>query len=222
MSLLKAIIFDMDGVLTDSEPLHQKAELLVLKKYNIKVPLTEWKKFKGRTSLAIFTYILKNFAKRPLRVQELISYEKNTYVKIASSSIKLFPGARLFIKRARKMFDKLALTTSGHRQSQKMVFDKFALHSFFDLVITVEDIVNGKPDPEPYLKTVKKLGISAARCLVVEDSVNGVISAKRAGCIVIGITHTFSRNKLKKAGADYIVRDFQEMSYLIKNLLKYK
>ncbi|MEK7580147.1 MAG: HAD family phosphatase [Patescibacteria group bacterium] len=220
MSLLKAIIFDMDGVITDSEPLHQESELLTLKKYNIKVPLSEWKNFKGRTSLSIFAYIVKKFAKHPLVPEELVSYTRVVYHKIATGKIKIFPGVKLFIKWSRKAFNKVALTTSSHKETQQLVFDKFALSSFFDLVITAEDIVNGKPNPEPYLKTIKRLKLPAEQCLVIEDSVNGVISAKKAGCMVIGITNTFSANKLKKAGADYVVKNFKEISQLVKNLLK--
>ena len=68
------------------------------------------------------------------------------------------------------------------------MFELLGLGSFFDAVVTVEDVINGKPHPEPYLRVVEKLGVPASKCLVIEDAVNGIYSAKEAGCRTVGLT----------------------------------
>jgi beta-phosphoglucomutase-like phosphatase (HAD superfamily) len=78
-------------------------------------------------------------------------------------------------------------------------------------VITGDDIQHGKPHPEPYIKTIRALQLPAERCVVIEDSVYGIIAAKEAGCRVVGITTSFSEEKLLNAGADMVVNSFSSL-----------
>ena len=90
----------------------------------------------------------------------------------------------------------------------------FNLRPFFSTITTGEDIIKGKPHPEPYLKTAEKLGVAPPNALVIEDSVNGVRSGKAAGCRVIAITTTFPRESLMEVQADYVVDSFAELEQL--------
>jgi beta-phosphoglucomutase-like phosphatase (HAD superfamily) len=81
-----------------------------------------------------------------------------------------------------------------------------------------EDVKKGKPDPEIYLLAAKKLKYKSSECLVIEDALNGVIAAKKAGCKVIGITTSFSKNILKKSGADYVVNNYRELTKIVKKI----
>ena len=91
----------------------------------------------------------------------------------------------------------------------------FNLSPFFSTIITGEDIINGKPHPEPYLKTAEKLAVPTANALVIEDSLNGVRSGKAAGCPVIAITTSFPRELLMELQADYVVDSFAELERLL-------
>jgi HAD superfamily hydrolase (TIGR01509 family) len=131
--------------------------------------------------------------------------------KLMSEEIRLIPGSLEFIRWAKKQYRKLALTTSSESKFQQKIFDMYRLHLYFDVVITGDKIQNSKPHPEPYLKTIDALKLAAHSCAVIEDSINGIIAAKEAGCNVIGITTSFSEEKLLNAGADMVVDDFSSL-----------
>jgi len=97
-----------------------------------------------------------------------------------------------------------------------MIFNKFNLSDYFDVIVTKEEIKNGKPHPEPFLKTASKIEILPENCLVIEDSDNGIIAAKKAGCLVIGITTSLSREKLQEVGADHVVDSFDELEKILE------
>lgn len=211
---IKAIIFDMDGVIVDSEPLHMESEKITLSDFQIEAPHSEWDHFKGKTDRDMFGYIVNNFTDGTVSVTELMAHRVKIYLQIAPKRLRMIPGALSFVKKIKQSDKKLALTTSSLKEPQGMAFDKFRLYPYFDIIVTGDEITKGKPDPEPYLKTVKKLGVPAKHCLVIEDSTNGIISAKAAGCIAVGITTSFPKERLQQAGADYVVDSFKELSYL--------
>jgi len=215
---IEAIIFDMDGVLVDSEPLHEKTAKMTLREYNIEIPASEWEHFSGTTDWDMFTYIVKNFTDGNVSVEELVAHRNKTYLEVAPKKIEMVKGAYDFIRQIRQKGLKIALTTSSTKDIQQMVFNKFHLHRYFDAIITGDEIKHGKPHPEPYQKTVKKLGIAPKNCLVIEDSTNGIKSAKAAGSIAVGITTSFPKKTLQNAGADYVVDTFQELSDIWNNV----
>jgi beta-phosphoglucomutase-like phosphatase (HAD superfamily) len=86
------------------------------------------------------------------------------------------------------------------------------LHRYFDAVVTAEDVSRTKPDPEPYLRAAEQLGVSTQFCVAIEDSRNGVRSAKAAGCHVIGLTTTYSADALMAAGADVVWNSYREIA----------
>jgi len=219
MKIPKAIIFDLDGVIIDSEPVHEEAERIICKKYNIKTPRFNWKKnFKGKTAVDIFEYIIANFGSDDISIPEIVADYRKIFLALAKEKIQPIPGALQFIKGAKPHVNKIGLTTSNDKEAQQMAFDKFQLHDYFDAIITSNDISQGKPHPEPYIKTAAKLQILPQNCLVIEDSDNGIISARNAGCITVGLTTTFPREKLLEVGADYIVDSFEELSATLRSL----
>ena len=98
---------------------------------------------------------------------------------------------------------------------QELAFSQFGLSNYFDVVVTGNDITHGKPHPEPYLKTAEKIGYSPLQCLVIEDSTNGIRSAKAAGCRAVGIATSFSSDTLLAAGADVVVQSFAELGKIL-------
>jgi beta-phosphoglucomutase-like phosphatase (HAD superfamily) len=125
--------------------------------------------------------------------------------------VEMIEGALQFLKRCKSAGFQLGLTTSAARGIQQLAFEKFGLSKYFDAVVTGEDIVRGKPDPEPYLLTAGKLSQPATACMVIEDAVSGIISGKSAGCFVVALTTSFSIEDLAAAGADLVFPSFRDL-----------
>ena len=125
--------------------------------------------------------------------------------------VTLFDGVLDFLISSRAKNRRHGLTTSASRATQKITFETFSLAPYFDATITGDDIVRGKPDPEPYLLTAARLGLDPAECVVFEDSIHGVRSGKAAGCTVIALTTSFPQEDLLGAGADFLLDSFTQL-----------
>lgn len=213
---LDAIIFDMDGVITDTEPLHVRSELMTCRHYGLDVPEREWENFRGRTAESIFSYLLGKYAAgRDIPLREIIGFKTKTYLALADAGLPVVPGALEFIRLARKNLGNVALATGSNRAIQQAVFERYDLGRYFDAVVTGDEVTNAKPHPEAYLKASSKLGHEPGRCLVVEDSDNGVRAGVAAGCRVAGITTSFPRPTLESLGAHLVADTYAEMARLL-------
>ena len=210
MELIEAVLLDMDGVVIDSEPIHERAQRIIFDEYGLPVPDSIIPSFKGLTEKVVFDRIVAEFGGPEHDVDELIEAKEQTYRSLLKD-LQLISGADDFIMHACRVF-RLALTTSSIRVDQMIAFDMFDLHQYFEVIVTAEDITRPKPHPEPYLITAGKLGVDPSRCLVVEDSLNGVRSAVAAGCFVVGMTTSFDRESLSSAGCHITVNTFAELS----------
>ncbi|GBC63841.1 HAD family phosphatase [Desulfonema ishimotonii] len=208
---IEAIIFDMDGVIVDTEYLHIKAADRACRAYDITVPRSVWYQFVGKPDKAAFAHVVKTLTDGTVVTSETLAALKDRhYSALLTDHIRPVPGALDFIRSARPRF-RMGLATSGIRQDQARVFELLGLNGLFDAVITVEDVVNGKPHPEPYLRAAERLGVLPAKSLVIEDAVNGIYAAKAAGCKAVGITTSFPPDVLRKAGADAVVDGFEAL-----------
>ncbi|MEN9230700.1 MAG: HAD family phosphatase [Thermostichus sp. DG02_5_bins_236] len=220
MQSFDSLFFDMDGVIVNSEPIHAQAGVIALQRCNLLIELAPISlQFKGRTDWDMFAYIVECFTDTPKEeqraaIQRLIE-EKATAFADLLEQVPLVPGVLEFLAASRQRFATLALTTSATRRDQERIFNRFNLGPWFDGVITAEDIQRAKPDPEPYLKTADRLGVDPSLCLVIEDSTNGIRSAKGAGCFAVGITTSFRPEELRQAGADAVVESFAELAELL-------
>lgn len=205
-----AILFDLDGVIIDSEPLHEESKKIVFSRYGIEVPESVYDQYKGKTDWDVVNHIVQTYGGGKLPVDEVLA-EKQQAFRDLTHKLPLVPGADAFIRAAGKRY-RLALTTSATPRNQQLAFDKFGLASFFEVVVTAADITRAKPDPEPYVITARKLGLSPDVCLVIEDSVNGVISGVAAGCTVAALTTSFDAGALTRAGAHLVVDGFQALA----------
>jgi len=211
MQEIHALIFDMDGVIADSEPLHFEAERLILSQSGIDVPVAEWENFMGLSDKKIFQYILDHYTDGHFDMTALLTAKYEVFLKLLTEKLQPITGALDFIHWARAHYAHIALTTSSTQSVQQTIFNLFDLTRYFDVIITGDHIRYGKPHPEPYLMTIKALNVSAAQCLVIEDSVHGITSAKSAGCQVAALMTSFPRAALEAAGADYIVENFANL-----------
>ena len=182
--MLKAVIFDLDGLLVDSTPVQQEANRQFLAKYGkVHFPST------GREGMRIIDIIrdYKDIYQLPGTVEELYVARQELFLSLVKTDLQLFPGALPLLeklKNGRRL--KIALATSGSKDYIRTLFSKFeTLESFFHVVATGDDVVRGKPYPDIYLLTLEKLGFEAEECIVLEDSFNGIAAAKAAGIQVI-------------------------------------
>ncbi|MEA3249340.1 MAG: HAD family phosphatase [Patescibacteria group bacterium] len=207
---IQAIIFDMDGVITDSEPLQMEAELQTCADYGIEAPIEMWEGFKGRTTLEIFKTIVERCCPGKFNPAELGEHKRRIYLETAAQRMKLFPGITEFIEVCAARF-RMALATSSAAPVQQQVFERFGFAPFFSVVTTGDEVTHGKPHPEPYLLTASRLNLPPSACAVIEDSDNGVKSAHAAGCVPLGITNSFPMDALRDAGAAFVADNYDQL-----------
>lgn len=180
MNDIKALLLDMDGIVIDSEPIHEEAQRIIFGEFNLDVPESVYPSFKGMAEAEVFKRVVREYADGNGDVDALVAAKERTYRGLLAD-LQLIPGALSFIRSARKSY-RMALTTSAVRADQQFAFEKFDLARYFEAVVTAEDIEKPKPHPQPYLTTAERLSVDPEACLVVEDSINGIRSALGAGC----------------------------------------
>jgi HAD superfamily hydrolase (TIGR01509 family) len=203
----KGILFDLDGVLIDSEPLHEFTLLELSNRFGRRFGQDELLQFKGLPETSVARAIQRSFPDLTLTMDEIIRLRLEL-LRSNFHRVQMIEGALEFVQRAKSAGFRLGLTTSAARSMQRLACETFALTAYFDTVITGEDIERGKPDPQPYERTAAHLALRPDECIVVEDAGNGVKSGKAAGCFVVAITTSFTTQALKLAGADLVVSAF--------------
>lgn len=205
----KAILFDMDGVIIDSNPYHRIAWEKLLLENEIDFSEDSFEKvIFGRTGQDA----LRELASGRFSEEELIrlaNHEDEIFREIIKE-IEVCPidGLLEFISEVKRNNYKIALVTSAPTPNVTLVLERFRLQDAFDLIVDDMNIENGKPNPEIYLKAVGKLGIPNEQCVVFEDSFSGIQAAKNAGLRVIGLTTSHHAHELINAGADDAIDNF--------------
>ena len=212
--MIKGIIFDMDGVLTDTEPINELATNTALKKlHGIELDKKILMTLKGMREKEYYEMLRKQYGFTG-DLEKFLVEKKNAFEKILDGRNISFPATGKVIKGLKKNY-KLALATSCDKRKFDIIsksFDK----SLFDVIIVGEDVTNGKPHPECYRLAIKKLGLKPDECVVIEDAVKGIIAAKSAGAKCIGIAGTFPKEELEETDADLIIA---EIKYLTKDAI---
>ena len=206
-----ACVFDFDGVIIDSEPLHAEAKRVTLNHFRIPHPDGLFVTFKGRPDSAFFRHVATELTDGRATAQEMEAHKVATYLALFND-VPLVPGVLDFIALARNAFPKLGLATSTTRHDFELGARKYELTKWFDAIVTGDDTVMHKPDPEPYHKVVSELGLASSDTIVVEDSPNGIYAAKAARCNVVGLTTNFQSEALRDAGADWVVASYSELA----------
>ena len=130
---------------------------------------------------------------------------------INRTDVPVVPGAAEFVRSLQKGGVPMAVATSATPENARLSLSRAKMEGIFDIVITAADVANGKPDPEPYLKAAERLGVSATTCLVIEDSVSGIRSAKSAGAKCLALATTFPRESLSAESPDWLVASFADI-----------
>lgn len=196
--MINTIFFDLDGVIVDSEPIHAKAKRMILDSYSIQYPDSIFDDFIGQPDEVFFKHIYENLDKQKNPYQSLLQ-EKNEQFFELIPEMKLVEGFTTFIDEVRKKNIKTALVSSTSTYTFGLIDKHFHLADLFDLLITEKDTERHKPFPDPYIKALQTLPASVDNTIVIEDSPNGIKSAKEAGCKVFALTTSFRTEKLMEA-----------------------
>jgi beta-phosphoglucomutase len=205
-----ACLFDFDGVILDSEPLHAEAKRLTLEHFRISYPAGLFSAFRGHTDLDFFNHVASQLTGGQVSAADMGTYKRQEYLRLFEA-VPLMPGVVEFVAAARRKYSKLGLATSATGRDFSLAVDKYGIDRWFDVLVTGADTTRHKPHPEPYLKALAALAVHADEALVIEDSPNGITSAKAAGCTVAGLSSTFSAEVLSAAGADLTAPSFIEL-----------
>ncbi|MCX6767377.1 MAG: HAD family phosphatase [Candidatus Micrarchaeota archaeon] len=202
---MKTIIFDLDGVLADSEKAHYEAIRRVLAQEGVKLSFKDYAKhFIGMTD----EEGLSRFLRMPrAKVMVLADRKHQLLLQTIKRSVRPFRQTIAAARQLRAKGFEIGLATSAVRSEALALIAALGIKDLFSAIATGSEVRNGKPAPDIYFLAAKKLGVRPRDCVVIEDSIAGVVAAKRAGMKCVAVTHTFPRNALAKAKADAIVDD---------------
>lgn len=207
--MFKVIIFDLDGLLVDSQPLQYQAYQQVFSNHGFPLTQVDWQEWIDH-SYSVQQWIQKN--NLPLDGDSLRSEKKNIYDQLIRDELQLKPGARELIDELHGKF-RLCIASSSRLESIELIVDKFGLQPKFEQLISDTEIVNGKPHPDIFLKTAEAMQVKPADCLVIEDSIAGLKAAKAANMICIICPDTFSHLPLIAfTEADKIVDNLNQVT----------
>ncbi len=211
--MLRAVLFDMDGVLVDSEPLHFESEGRVFGALGIEVTLAERHSFVGMAADGMWKYLKETYSlKQP--VTDLVEYDEQSRVRYFSglSRIPAVPGAGELLQDLAARGIRLALVSSSSEAIIGIMMEKTGFGRYFDLKINGRSVKNGKPAPDIFLSAAKLLGEEPRECVVIEDSRNGVRAAVSAGMKCVGFRNPNSGSQ-DLSGADSIVDEMGKIDY---------
>ena len=197
--MIKGVLFDMDGVLVDSESFICKAATLMFRELGVKVSAEDFKPFVGMGENRYIGGVAEQYGIN-IDINKVKARTYEIYGEIVRGKLKPLPGMHEFISKCRKKGLRLAIATSADRIKMEVNLKETGLSDdFFQAIITGLDVKDKKPSPEIYLKAARSLNIRPEDCLVVEDAVTGIESGKSAGCRCLAVTTSFKASALKKA-----------------------
>jgi HAD superfamily hydrolase (TIGR01549 family) len=211
--MLKAIIFDMDGVIVNSEPLHRKAYFDMFEEFNLSVSNKLYESFTGKSTSAICKELCGIFD-LSISHKKLIFSKRKHFKTIFDNDpeFQMIDGALSLIQNYFFNNLTLILASSASMTNINRVFKKFDLDKFFKAKISGADLKESKPNPEIFIKAAKLSGFSKSECIVIEDSTNGIIAAKSAGIYCVGFNSLNSKNQIYDK-ADLVVSNFNEIMF---------
>ncbi len=183
---MKAVIFDMDGVIIDSEPMHTKVVLDVLSSYQVHLSPAELDRFAGMTMHSVNSALKAEYdIQAPL--EEIIACEIKGMIRhTLEDPQQPIDGIREILNYLEKNRIPAAVASSSPKELVQAVVSRLELDDYFKFLLSGENVTQSKPHPEIYLQAAARLNIDPADCLVIEDSKNGTIAAKEAGMTCIG------------------------------------
>lgn len=215
----KAALFDMDGVIVNTEPLHRKAYFDMFKQYGLNVSQDLYNSFTGNATLKVCQDLVKHFS-LDCPPEELIAKKRENfkYLSDHDKDFDLIPGVRALIENYHQNGIKMVLASSASRNTINWVFDRFNLDSYFIDKISGAELKASKPHPEIFELAAKKAGETIENCIVIEDSTNGIKAAHAAGISCVAYKSEHSKNQ-DYTLAQKVISDYKDI-YVETNFFK--
>ncbi|MGL5831337.1 MAG: HAD family hydrolase [Candidatus Altimarinota bacterium] len=206
-----AVIFDMDGVISDTQRLHTLSELLVLKEFGLDYDAKAFRnRFAGHSDEDIFAQIFKE-KKINFGVKDAVEKkEKILYGKV--DEIEAMPGLKDLLEALKNAGVKIGLASGSSKEYIRTVLEKLDIKRYFQAVVSSDEVEMGKPAPDVFLKAAELLGVNPSECVVIEDGRAGMLGARAAGIKVIALTD----DKSEDWPADWIIGSLTELN--VENL----
>lgn len=213
--MIKAVIFDMDGTIVDSEPIYEKVNEEIYEKYGFNLTQADYDRHMGANLKDIWEDILDRY-----QVKEEYSHYKiedfmedhihSSYQGLADEEeLELMPGVKEWFDFLKDHGYKMIIASSSYAPVIEHIYQRFELGQYMEGYVDGNSIDNGKPAPDIFLKAAEKMGVKAEECLVIEDSENGVNGAHRSGAKVVGFNRAQDESQdLSKA--DLIIEEFNQ------------
>lgn len=212
---IKAIIFDFDGVVVNSEPLYQLAEQRLLAEYGIVVPAADWRLFKGTTEEAFYHIVRQRYGLSA----DFPSFRDRGRTLLREvfrqNDLDYMPGFLDFFQKHSHQF-RMGLVTATPNEFMQWIFTHTRVQNLFTELLTSDDVTQPKPAPEPYLLMCQRLQVHPTEALVIEDSLCGLNAALAAGTVTVGYLSSLSLADLPPTVIP--ARDYDEITRIIERL----
>jgi beta-phosphoglucomutase family hydrolase len=205
---LRAFIFDMDGTLLNNMAFHTAAWMETIEALGHgPVNPVDWEL--QTSGVPNRTILAERLGVAPHNVSEWVEWKEAAYRRLALGRLKPLPGARAFLRAARKNGVRLAMATGAGPANIRFNLTALEMEAAFETIVGADDVEHGKPDPEVFLKAAKKLGVPPSNCVVFEDAPLGIEAARRAGMRVVAFTTMLKSAELMALpGVNIVADDF--------------
>ena len=209
--MIKTVIFDMDGVIVDTEPVHYFAYMKHFKHLNIDVTDEMYASFTGFSTKNTYQKLKETFNLLD-EVDGLVDYKRELFNNAfdEKEDLDLLPGVKDLIADLHSNGMQLIVASSASNVTINRVFNRFGLHQYFSHIVSGEDFPQSKPHPAIFLKAAELSGYPVEECIVIEDSTNGIKAAKAAGIYCVGYKSEHSKMQ-DISQADLIINHFDEL-----------
>lgn len=201
--MISAVIFDMDGLMVDSEPLQKEAWQVTLRRYGYEIDEALFAQMLG-LRISEDAVLLRDRFSLPVTAEALLHQRMETFFAGLPGRVKAMPGLHELLAELRARGLRRGLATSGVRRYVEAVMRELDLDGTFGAMVVAQDVTRGKPAPDVYWLAAQRLNLLPAQCLVLEDAPNGVAAAKAAGMKCVAVPNEFTRS-LDLSAADAIL-----------------
>ena len=212
-----AILFDMDGVTINTEPLYTNAEIKLFKEYGVNIPKKDFSLFRGSSEECFYALSMEKYninENKALFIKKGRKYVQQEFLH----NIPFICGFKKFHSKISKYYD-TGLVTAAPRSTLNFISKKLNLEKYFSYMISGEETVRNKPYPDPYIQMMKNIGVEPNNTIIIEDSITGIRSGLSSGAHVIAKTGSMPKRQLKIAHK--VIADYQEITLeYISNILR--
>ena len=193
MPLPTAVIFDMDGVISDTQSIHSNAEAYILQRYDINIdPSALSAEFAGITDKIMFETIFERFGRKDITVEEVLESKWEEMERLVAGGIKEIPGAVALISRIYNQGIPLAVASGSPLRFIERVTESLNIRHYFQCLVSADEVPNGKPAPDVFLEAARRLSVLPRKCIVIEDGVSGMTAAVKAEMWCVGLVNDLS------------------------------